>query len=250
MSGMAENPIVSPRRHANVPGFTLVEILIVVLILALLAVISLSVGRSLQAKAYQTAALNSIRQVATANASYSMDNNGDINVLLKAGDSRGTGDTVSNSFWGRLIPYLFDGADTSTQSALKTDLTLRLNALFGTDNCLNMTKTFQKGATIHQDDSELPVPFAFNEYIYQDDEYLKTQNFRDAAQILYFCYGSEFFNEEDAQNYAPVPTGSQPRTNNIDWFSNKTAVFTFLDGHVEILPPSIPDRRFKDPDSP
>lgn len=247
MSIMVQPPFPPCSIRSRYRGFTLVELMVVIMIVAALAVLSLYLTRNFKTKAYQTSALNSMRQVATANAGYSMENNGDINVLLQAGDIRGAGDVVSKSFWGRLIPHLFDGANDDTQAKLKTDLTLRLNALFGTDNCLKMDKTFQKGATIYKDDSGLPVPFAFNENVYKADEYFKTQNFQNPSQILYMTYGSEYFNEADGQTYVPIPTGGKARSNNIDWFSSKNAVFSFLDGHVEILTPGIPARRFQDP---
>lgn len=234
----------SPRRH----GFTLIEVLIVIMIIAAMAVLTIMVSRNFIEKAYQTSALNTMRQVATANTSYALDNNGDINVLLSAGDTRAQGDIVSNSFWGRLIPYLFADATTTDQVLLKNDLKLRLDALFGTPDSEEMAKTFQRGAEIKKDDSELPVPFAFNTHVHKLNEYLKTHSFRDPAQTLYMAYGFELFDETDGTTYAPIPKGSETRSNNIDWFSNKTAAFTFLDGHVEILSPPVPERRFKDPD--
>ncbi len=231
------------RRH----GFTLIELLVVMVIVASLATLTVVISRQFIDKAYQTSALNTMRQVATANASYSMDNNGDINVLLGEGDTRAGDPVVGNSFWGRLVPYLFSDLDTTDDAALKEGLKLGLDALFGTPDSTTMAKTFQKGADIKTDASELPVPFAFNTHVHKLNEYVKTHSFRDPAQTLYMSYGFELFDETDGATYAPIPRSGQARTNNIDWFSNKTAVFTFLDGHVEILAPPVPERRFKDP---
>lgn len=246
---MRQKPTIPASATFHRHGFTLIEILIVIMLVAVMAVLTIMVSRNFIEKAYQTSALNTMRQVATANASYSMDNNGDINVLLGDGDTRAGEPVVSNSFWGRLIPYLFADATTTDQVLLKNDLTLRLDALFGTPDCETMAKTFQRGAEIKKDGSELPVPFAFNTHVHKLNEYLKTHSFRDPAQTLYMAYGFELFNETHGATYAPIPKGSETRSNNIDWFSNKTAVFSFLDGHVEILSPPVPERRFKDPET-
>ena len=236
---------VSPSNGSK--GFTLVELLVVIMIIAVLVILSMALIRNSQDKAYQVSALNSMRQVATANVGYATDNNGDINVLLDPGDTRGAGDVVGNSFWGRLIPYLFSGVDTTNPAGLKNEIKLRLDSLFGTPDSNNMTKTFQAGSKIFKDDSGLPVPFAFNIYVHKPNEYVKTQNFNDPSKILYMSYGYERFDEADGQSYSPIPKGTSPRSNNIDWFSNKTAPFMFLDGHIEVLSPPIPVRRFKDP---
>jgi prepilin-type N-terminal cleavage/methylation domain-containing protein/prepilin-type processing-associated H-X9-DG protein len=240
-----------PNLHDSPPirrqGFTLIELLIVIMIIAVMALFTVFITSTLKDKAYQTSALNSMRQVASANVSYSMDNNGDINVLLGAGDSRGAAPIVSNSFWGRLIPYLFTGLEITEDATLKQGLKLRLDALFGTPDSTTMAKTFQKGAEIHKDQSDLPVPFAFNTNVYKPNEYVKTHSFNDPGQTLYMSYGFEYFDEVDGASYAPIPRSGQARSNNIDWFSNKTAAFLFLDGHVEVLSPPLPDRRFKDP---
>ena len=239
-----------PRRAsilAAARGFTLVELLIVIAIIAALAVLTLAFVRSSQDKAYQVTAINSMRQVATANVSYATDNNGDINVLLEVSDPRGAGEVVTNSFWGRLMPYLFSGTTSSDQTGLKNEIKLRLDSLFGTPDSNFMTKTFQAGTKIHRDGADLPVPFAFNTHVYESGKYLKIHSFQDPSKILYMSYGFTFFDEADGKSYSPLPKGSTARTNEIDWFSNKTTPFMFLDGHIEILSPPIPDRRFKDP---
>jgi prepilin-type N-terminal cleavage/methylation domain-containing protein/prepilin-type processing-associated H-X9-DG protein len=233
--------------HKCRPGFTLVEVLVVIMIVVVMAVLTLAVTRNFKDKAYQSNALNTMRQVAAANTSYAMDNNGDINVLLEPADSRGQGQVVTNSFWGRLIPYLFADVANDDQIALKNEMKRRLDTLFSTPDSTEMLKTFQKGTAIKMDSSGLPVPFAFNKHVHKTDEYLKTHSFDNAGQTLHMSYGFEYFEEADGAAYAPIPTGSQARTNNIDWFSNKTAAFVFLDGHVEILSPPIAERRFKDP---
>lgn len=230
------------------PGFTLIEVLIVIMIVVVMAVLTMSISRNFMDKAYMTGAINSMRQVASANASYAIDNNSDINVPLDAGDTR-YGNHAKNSFWGRLVPYLFSGIDIddADDAELKEQLKLRLDGLFGTPDSETMTKTFQKGAEINTDGADLPMPFAFNTNVYDSGQYVKTHAFRDPARTLYMAYGFELFDEADGATYAPIPKSGDARTNNIDWFSNKTAAFTFLDGHVEILSPPVPARRFKDP---
>lgn len=225
-------------------GFTLVELLVVILIIVILATLVIGGAMKIKQKAYETTALNSIRQIATGSMSYSMENFGEINVLLDAGDPRATGQYVSKNYWGRLVPYLFDDITTTNQAQLATQLKPRIADLFGTTDASKMLKTFQQGSTIYHDGSGLPVPFAFSTSVYQWNIYKKTSQYTNPSLTLYMSFGFYRFNEADGQTYAVVPKTGTPRPNNIDYFPSKTAVFTFLDGHIEVLSPPINSRHF------
>jgi prepilin-type N-terminal cleavage/methylation domain-containing protein/prepilin-type processing-associated H-X9-DG protein len=225
-------------------GFTLIELLVVITIVVIL--IALSMGGIMKAKkkAYEATALNTIRQVASANMSYSSENFGDINVLLDVGDPRNAAQYVSLNYWGRLMPYLFDDITATNQADIGTAIRSKLGALLGTNDPSKMTQTFQEGSQIYHDESGLPVPFAFSNSVYQWNEYKKTTQYDNPTLTLYMSFGFYRFNSADGQTYAAVPKVGQARTDNIDMFSSRTAAFTFLDGHVEILSLPINVRHF------
>jgi prepilin-type N-terminal cleavage/methylation domain-containing protein len=227
-------------------GFTLVELLVVIAIIAVLATLVVTAAGKFRQKAREVSAINSIRQVASANMSYSMENFGDINVLLDANDPRQAGaNYVSLNYWGRLQPYLFGDITATTEGEIAAQIKLRLAGVMGTNDLSKMTGTFQQGAKIYTDRSGIAVPFAFNNSVYLYNKYIKTSQFTDPALVVYFTYGFYRFNGTQAQTYYPMPTGSSSRSGkNIDYFPSKRAAFTFLDGHIEILSPPLNDRHF------
>ncbi len=225
-------------------GFTLVELLVVIAILAVLATLIVAGAQKVKQKAYEATALNGIRQISSANMSYSMENFGDINVLLDAADPRNATGYVSKNYWGRLTPYLFDDITTTDEKQMASEIKVKLAGLFATSELSSMTKTFQQGAQIYTDESGISVPFAFSNSIYKWNKYLKTSAYPDPSLTLYMTYGFYRFNAEDGEAYAPLTKKGGKRTNNIDYFPSKKAVFTFLDGHVEMLNPPINDRHF------
>lgn len=222
-------------------GFTLVELLVVIAIVALLAVVALSVVGIVNQKAKQAVAVDTIRQVATANLTYSLENNNEINLLPAT--------SVTDSFWGRLIPYLYEDLGSNGQEVVAADLILRLEGFFDSSDLTMMEGTFQNGVNDYEDAVGVPVPFAFNDYLNPEraengGDSPKVSTFQDTSQIVHFCYGSGWADEVDAAVYAKLPTGSIARSSAIDWFESRGAAFVFLDGHMEVISPGVPLRRF------
>lgn len=228
-------------------GFTLVELLVVITIVAALAAVTFTVTRSIKNKAAQANALSSLRQVATFSSAYSSENNGDINTLRWATDAKegGGGAWVKNSFWGRLQPYLFPDSALPNQQNLKVELSKQLDQFFGTPDADVMTGTVLSGAKIYHDGSGLPVPFGFNDNLHEGGKFLKVSSFGNPAQIIYAAYGYGFFNEADGNAYEPMPRNNTKPVNNIYYMDDGKALAAFLDGHVEVVSPALPDRMFQ-----
>lgn len=226
------------------PGFTLMELLIVITIIVVMAGLILVIMRNVRGKANEAKALASIRQIAIANVSYAAENNGDINVLLDSNDPRTTGGYITKNYWGRLSPFLFPDLTVSNNAASAREIRMRLNSLFSTSDAKLMTGAFQQGSRVYADGSGLPVPFAFSKYIYKWNQYLKTSSFDDPSQTIYMTYGFYRMDEEDGAKYEPIPKIGEKRNNNIDWFASRSAAFVFLDGHAEVLSAPVPKRRF------
>ena len=237
------------RRSGNQPGFTLVELLIVIAIIAVLVVVTIFASRKFLDKARQTKALNSIRQVAVANMSYSTDNNGVINVLRVVGDpleGRG-GLNVSDSYWGRLAPHMFTDISIADQAQLRQELKRRLDAFFGSADTNTMVDTFQRKIPIRrQDGSGLPVPFAFSTFIAIDGQSSLTSTISDPAQTAYMTFGWFRFDETDMAAYTPSSATAPGATDRrVDFFYDQKAAVMFVDGHVEMVSPPMPARRFE-----
>lgn len=248
--GMESNPIPVPLRKQSPclkAGFTLVELLVVIVIIAVLASVAIFATRGVRKKAMQVNAMSALREIAAGSIAYAAENNGDINTMRWAGDPKegGGGQWVSNTFWGRLQPYLFADVSETNQNMLKKELSFRLDRLFKSTDADTMAGTFVYGAKIYHDTSGLTVPVGFNSNLHQWGKFLKVSSFNDPSQVIYFTYGFGFFNEEDGKSYAPVPSDKSMPKNNIYYFDNKTMAALFLDGHMEILNPPIPKRRFE-----
>ncbi|MFY7817926.1 MAG: type II secretion system protein [Akkermansiaceae bacterium] len=93
-------------------GFTLMEVLVVVAIMAALATIGFTVFQSSRSKANQAAALTKMRSLGTAFGSYVADNNG----LLPYEDATGSNDWVTaakpenQEVWYNALPRLMSAA--------------------------------------------------------------------------------------------------------------------------------------------
>jgi prepilin-type N-terminal cleavage/methylation domain-containing protein/prepilin-type processing-associated H-X9-DG protein len=96
------------KRIKHSPGFTLIEILVVVAVVVALAAIGSSLYRSSKEKANQSAALQKMKSLGAAFVSYTVDTNG----TLPAEDSYGTDDWVSaarpenQQAWYNALPKL------------------------------------------------------------------------------------------------------------------------------------------------
>lgn len=220
-------------------GFTLIEVLVSITIIIALAVVVFFMTRRIRTSALQANSVNVLRQVSVGNAGFSAENNGDINVLLDGNDPRASGKYITKNFWGLLGPHLFPDVTLADNKATGTALKLRVDSLLGTSNAKFMTGTFQQGPQAYADGSGLVVPFAFSTNVHQWGKYLKTTQYDNPARVLHMTFGFYRFDQADGSKYAPIPKSKSERVNNIDYFQNKTAPFTFLDGHVEILSPPI-----------
>lgn len=225
-------------------GFTLVELLVAIVIVAVLASIALAVGLKTQKKARETAALGAMRQVAAANGQYSVENMGKINTLRWVGDPEEGRPFVGNSFWGRVQPYLFGQEQLGNQKNLARQIRQNLETLFDTRNASAMQGTMLQGSKIYHDGSGLPIPFAFNQELYQWNQWKNVSRVGNTAGVVYMTYGFGLFNEEDGREYVERPTDGSKPSNNIYFLDDKKAMVGFLDGHVEKVSTPIPARRF------
>lgn len=242
---MTTIPRLPPAKPAPLaPAFTLVEILVTIAIIIVLALLGVFVAKSAMEKAQQTKSIAAIRSVATANMQYATDNNARINTLKWQGDPEEGKPFVGNSFWGRLSPYLFEHITTTSQGRLKNEIKDDLNRLFSTSDADKMTGTWLAGSKIYHDSSGLPVPFAFNDELYTWNKWVRTNQVPDVAEVMYITYGFGVFNEADGKSFTPRPTDGSKPDNNIYFLGNGKAVVSFLDGHVEMLSPPIPEYFF------
>jgi prepilin-type N-terminal cleavage/methylation domain-containing protein len=239
-------------------GFTLVELLVVITIIAVLAGVIFALTQKIRTKAYQAKAMSSLRQIGAFNAGYSAENNGDINTLRWDGEKtegpKGGNTWVINTFWGRFQPYLCPDVDTKNQPQLSNQIKLRLDSLFSTDTNAGRPNRTPEGPTmpgtivsnlkVNSDISGLPVPISFNDNLHKWDTVIKVSSVGNPSEILYATFGSGFFKESDGKTYVPKPTDkytSKP----IYYMDDKKALFVFLDGHVESLSAPIPSRKFQ-----
>lgn len=117
---------------------------------------------------------------------------------------------------------------------------------------LKMTGTPFAGVKVYQDRSTLPVPFAFNKYLYEwpsktqgTDGWKRQMEVYSLPSTIYASYGTYMFDEVDAQTYEPMPNAGQKATNNIYYLPSKKAIAGFLDGRVEYLTPPIAEKMVK-----
>jgi prepilin-type N-terminal cleavage/methylation domain-containing protein/prepilin-type processing-associated H-X9-DG protein len=232
-------------RIRGAKGFTLVELIVSVVIVAVLASIALAVSLKVRKKAQQTVALNALRQAAAANGQYAVENSGQINTLRWVGDPKEGKPYVGNSFWGRVQPYLFGQEELSNQKAMASLIKNNLETLFDTKNSDTMQGTWLDGSAIYHDGSGLPVPFAFNSELYKWNKWENAGRIGNTASIVYATYGFGLFDVQDGASYTPRPTNRSKPNNNIYYMDDKQAMVAFLDGHVEKLSAPIPERRFK-----
>jgi prepilin-type N-terminal cleavage/methylation domain-containing protein/prepilin-type processing-associated H-X9-DG protein len=233
-------------------GFTLVELLVSITIIIVLASLVFVVTGRIRASAQQTNAMSALRQIGIANVAYQTENNGSINVIRDAGEwgpHEGPGTAyASNSFMGRMQPYLFAGLGASGEKALAAEIKSSLNVLFNTTDPKTMAGTPFSGVPVTTDGSGISNPISVNSELRPEwgklNPLLRVSNFGDPSDILYLTYGRYYFDELQGSKYTPLPLpGDRRRT--IYYLPNRKAIFSFLDGHVEMLSPPLPERLFK-----
>lgn len=237
----------SPRRA----GFTLVELLVSVTIIITLAALVFAVTVKVRSSAQQTSAMFALQQIGTANLAYSSENNGAINVVRDAGEWgpwEGNGMRyATNSFIGRMAPYLFPDLNTTNEKVFATEVKSSLNALFKTTDPKTMAGTIFEGVPVTSDGSGFSNPISVNGSLRpkwgKDNPLLRASSFGDPSGILYLTYGRYYFDQKQASAYRPLP-GPGDRSRTIYYLPNRKGIFVFLDGHVEMLTPPISERFF------
>ena len=68
-------------------GFTLVELMVVILIIAVLALLVFGLSSKMVQKAKKVASINAMRQVSAGTLSYSTENNGSLNRVIFPGEN-------------------------------------------------------------------------------------------------------------------------------------------------------------------
>lgn len=222
------------------------ELLVVIaIIIILVGLVIVGLTRATES-ARETKALVPLRTAAAAGMVYSVENNGQINTLKWPEDplEGGGGAWVSNSFWGRLQPHIFTNITSTTQTKLGAEFKQKIGELFPTTNPSKMTGTLMQGGSIYHDASGLPVPFAFNRYLYKWNNRVTVNEAGGPTGIIYMTYGWHLFDEKDASAYVEWPKDGTTPKNPIRYLSNQKVMAVYLDGHVEMLAPPIPKRLF------
>lgn len=221
-------------------GFTLVELLVTITIIAVLAALGVMVAQRVREKARIVKAISSLRQVASFHMAYSSENLGAINT------SGGTlvGPPGAQNFWERFQPYFITQMEATQGPAEKQEILISLNMLLNTTDAETMANTAFSGPKIFHDGRGLPIPFSFNKNIYHGKELVKINLVPNPEQVLYAVYGRFVFTEADGKAYAPMPTDGTIPTNKIFYASDKKALATFLDGHVESISPPFQERAY------
>lgn len=230
-------------RRPRADGFTLVELLVTITIIAALAGLSVMLIQRVRERARIVNAISSLRQVASLHLAYSSENQGSINT---AGGSL-VGAAGAQNFWERFQPYFIARMETTQGPAEKQEILRHLNILLNTTDAETMANTAFRGPKIFHDSRGLPIPFSFNKNIYHGKELLKMSLVPNPEQMIYAVYGRFNFTEADGSSYAPMPTNGTIPANKIFYLSDKKAIAAFLDGHVESISPPFTDRAYGDP---
>jgi prepilin-type N-terminal cleavage/methylation domain-containing protein len=234
-------------------GFTLVELLVTITIIVVLAALVFAVTGRVRNSAQQVNSINSLRQVGIAQVAYAAENFGAINAVRDPGEAPYEGGGkgwVSNSFWGRMQPYLFTGIQSKDQKTISREIKSGLNGLFATSDVSSMTGTPFNGVKAYGDGSGLSIPLGFNNAIRAPwgQASRLISSIGDPSRILYCTYGRYFIDHTHGSSYTPLPLpGTGGRT--IYYLPSRKAIGCFLDGHIEMLSPPIPERIFSQPAS-
>jgi prepilin-type N-terminal cleavage/methylation domain-containing protein/prepilin-type processing-associated H-X9-DG protein len=232
-------------------GFTLTELLVTIAMIAVLAALAFLATGKIRAKAQQTNAISALRQIATANLAYSAENNGAINVIRDPGEwgsrHEGPGSRyASNSFVGRMQPYLFSGINTETERTLQTDTLAAYARLFNTKDIKSMAGTAFSGVPVYADGSGIHNPISVNIKLRPvwNQPPRRLSGVADPARTLYLTYGRYYFDVLQGSAYSPLPLPDD-RRRTIYYLPNRKAIVCFLDGHVEMISPPISEDLFE-----
>ncbi|MEY3895008.1 MAG: hypothetical protein RLZZ214_527 [Verrucomicrobiota bacterium] len=229
-------------------GFTLVELLVTITIIIVLAgLVFVSTGK-IRASAQQANAVASLRQIGIANVAYSAENSGAINVIRDPGEwgsgFEGPGSSfASNSFVGRMQPFLFTGIASNNEKNLGLKTESLLGTLFNTTKIESMAGTPFGGVPVYADGSGISNPIAVNIKLRPAwrQAPLKVSSFGNPSGTLYLALGRYYFDQPQVGEYTPLPLPGD-RRRAVYYLPNRKGIFCFLDGHVELVSPPIPDR--------
>ena len=230
-------------------GFTLVELLVSISIIIVLAALSFGITGKIRARAQQANAVSALRQVGIGHVAYAAENNTSINYLRDTGENlqEGGGNAwVSNTFWGRMQPYLFAGIENKDQKILQRDIKSAINVLFNTTDAKTMAGTPFSGISSWGDLSGISVPLAFNAKLRPawNQPQIRMSTVSDPSRIFYCSYGRYFVDQTHTSAYAPLPlAGDKGRC--VYFPASRQAIICFVDGHVETVSPPILERTFQ-----
>ena len=228
--------------HIRHRGFTLVELLVVVTIVAALVGMATVGMAKYRERAQVVNAMNSLQQVGAAHVAYTIENHGRINIPLPAANGDSADDETGAGYWERMYPYLFAGISADGQEALRSQLKMSLNSLFNTSDIDTMAGTPFSGNPTFQDGSGLSIPLGFNAILLDSEDPShnhRINSFSDPARIIYSSYGQGFFDHTDAAEYRPMPSQGGTPTQPVYFMESRLAIICFLDGHVETMSPPI-----------
>lgn len=213
-------------------GYTLIELLVTITIIAIVAILSFAAFGRIREKARAVTAMASLRQVAALHTQYSTENFGNINTVW--GNSNAT-----NHFWGRFQPYYMGEFTSGSYGEQNTQYKQAINQVLGTSDCSTMAGTPFSGTRIYHDVRGLPVPFSFNRntVIFDLTKLRKMSEFPEPAQTLWACYGRWTFGVAEGSVHADFPTDGTPAAGAAQIYAlpSKKVLGAFLDGRVEAL---------------
>lgn len=140
-------PLVRSRSHNH--GFTLMELMVVIAIILVLAAIAFPVFTTVQQRANKGVAIQAMRQLASASAAYTSQNDGELPHEDTTGtdDWRAAADAANDKAWYNALPKLMGTRTVGDYAKTPREFYTKQNFLF------------LPGATYPEGDKKLVMPF-------------------------------------------------------------------------------------------